>query len=49
MTIGDPQSFNRYSYVSNDPVNFVDPSGLIKQPEKPRKPQEPMSADLNRP
>ncbi len=24
----DPQSFNRYSYVQNDPVNFVDPSGL---------------------
>jgi RHS repeat-associated protein len=24
----DPQSFNRYSYVRNDPVNFVDPSGL---------------------
>ncbi len=23
-----PQSFNRYSYVNNDPVNFVDPSGL---------------------
>jgi len=25
---GDPQSLNRYSYVRNDPVNFVDPSGL---------------------
>ena len=24
----DPQSFNRYSYVENDPVNFVDPIGL---------------------
>jgi hypothetical protein len=24
----DPQSFNRYSYVQNDPVNYVDPSGL---------------------
>src|SRR2546423_10983102 len=24
----DPQSFNRYSYTQNDPVNFVDPSGL---------------------
>ncbi|MBS1809953.1 MAG: hypothetical protein JST84_17465 [Acidobacteria bacterium] len=25
---GLPQSLNRYSYVSNDPVNFADPSGL---------------------
>jgi RHS repeat-associated protein len=25
----DPQSFNRYSYVQSDPVNFVDPSGLL--------------------
>jgi hypothetical protein len=24
----NPQSFNRYSYVLNDPVNFVDPLGL---------------------
>ncbi|MGH9949544.1 MAG: RHS repeat-associated core domain-containing protein [Pyrinomonadaceae bacterium] len=28
MSIIDPQSFNRYSYVGNDPINFVDPSGL---------------------
>jgi RHS repeat-associated protein len=28
MSVNDPQSFNRYSYVENDPVNFVDPSGL---------------------
>jgi RHS repeat-associated protein len=25
MSVGDPQSFNRYSYVENDPGNFVDP------------------------
>lgn len=24
--LADPQSFNRYAYVQNDPVNFVDPS-----------------------
>ena len=23
----DPQSFNRYAYTQNDPVNFIDPSG----------------------
>lgn len=27
-----PQSFNRYSYVQNDPVNFTDPSGLLLVP-----------------
>ena len=29
MSLGDPQSFNRYSYVGSDPVNFVDPNGLV--------------------
>lgn len=29
---GDPQSLNRYSYVANDPVNNVDPSGLVRTP-----------------
>jgi RHS repeat-associated protein len=28
MSIGDPQTFNRYSYTQNDPVNSIDPSGL---------------------
>jgi len=26
--LNDPQSLNRYAYVQNDPVNFIDPSGL---------------------
>jgi len=25
--VGDPQSWNRYSYVENDPINLTDPSG----------------------
>ena len=29
MSLGDPQSFNRYSYVNAQPTNFVDPSGLL--------------------
>jgi RHS repeat-associated protein len=28
MNIRAPQSFNRYRYVRNDPLNFVDPLGL---------------------
>jgi RHS repeat-associated protein len=28
MTVLDPQSFNRYTYVNNNPVNAVDPLGL---------------------
>jgi RHS repeat-associated protein len=31
MTIASPQTFNRYSYVSNDPVNMRDPSGLMQE------------------
>ena len=31
-SIADPQSFNHYSYTGNDPVNFVDPSGLDPLP-----------------
>jgi RHS repeat-associated protein len=28
LRVANPQSFNRYAYVHNDPMNFVDPSGL---------------------
>ena len=28
MSLGNPQSFNRYAYAINQPTNFVDPSGL---------------------
>jgi RHS repeat-associated protein len=27
--LSDPQSFNRYSYTQNDPVNAADPTGLM--------------------
>jgi hypothetical protein len=33
--MSDPQSFNRYAYVQNDPVNFVDPSGLLLAAPRP--------------
>jgi RHS repeat-associated protein len=29
MSVEDPQSLNRYTYVDNDPVNKVDPTGLM--------------------
>lgn len=42
MSVSDPQSFNRYSYVNNDPINHVDLLGLqlsdigIYQTDNPR-------------
>ncbi|HEV2861440.1 MAG TPA: RHS repeat-associated core domain-containing protein [Pyrinomonadaceae bacterium] len=29
MSPADPQSFNRYAYCDNDPVNHTDPTGLM--------------------
>src|SRR5262249_23251560 len=31
MDFTDPQSLNRYTYVSNDPVDFADPVGLKRE------------------
>ncbi|HUS10906.1 MAG TPA: RHS repeat-associated core domain-containing protein, partial [Pyrinomonadaceae bacterium] len=33
-SIGDPQTFNRYSYVLNDPMNSTDPTGLCPKGRK---------------
>jgi RHS repeat-associated protein len=30
QNVGNPQSFNRFSYVGNDPVNLIDPTGLVQ-------------------
>ncbi|HEX7313995.1 MAG TPA: RHS repeat-associated core domain-containing protein, partial [Pyrinomonadaceae bacterium] len=34
ISVADPQSFNRYSYVGNDPVNLTDPTGLMAGAEQ---------------
>jgi len=57
MSIATPQSFNRYSYVENDPVNRVDPLGLAlsdmgilqtDDPELARTTERKSLADLQR-
>lgn len=44
--ISDPQSFNHYSYAANDPVNFVDPSGLSEHPLPKLPPPPPPTAPV---
>jgi len=34
---GNPQSFNRYTYVLNNPFTYVDPTGYIPEPELAEK------------
>jgi hypothetical protein len=33
--VGDAQSWNSYSYVGNNPLRYVDPSGFCKVPHEP--------------
>jgi RHS repeat-associated protein len=43
---GTPQSWNRYSYVLNNPLNLIDPSGLEDDnPQDPKKDQQPKPAE----
>lgn len=30
--LGAPQSVNKYAYAMNDPVNRIDPTGLLDEP-----------------
>jgi hypothetical protein len=39
--LSNPQSFNRYAYGQNDPVNYVDPTGLESMPVGPCPPGNP--------
>jgi RHS repeat-associated protein len=41
----DPQSWNRYAYVNNNPLKYVDPTGMLAQPtQRPDKLPPPVPA-----
>lgn len=37
---GDLQSFNRYSYVLNNPLRFVDPTGFETEEQRQQREQQ---------
>jgi RHS repeat-associated protein len=44
-SVTDPQTWNRYSYALNNPLRFVDPSGLAAEPDPGTgEPQAPATA-----
>ncbi|MFN8008459.1 MAG: RHS repeat-associated core domain-containing protein [Terriglobia bacterium] len=43
--LGNPQSWNRYTYAGNDPVNRTDPNGLDYTTEEPFDPSDPRNVN----
>jgi RHS repeat-associated protein len=46
MSIGNPQSLNRYSYVGNQPANMIDPSGLLPRCQDGQNPIDPETGQV---